>query len=163
MRSVEPPGGFMRALLLFVCAVVLSPAQDKVGTGVKDASVDYWDSVSDYYRNSRRAVMALRDKGVPDEEIPAVLHIARNSTASPNQVLEARKSGKAWTDIAREHNVKFSGSDLVAEANVQFLSTYHGRTPEEVRAMKAKGASWIDINQELRRTGTAVKARTPGK
>ena len=160
----------MRALLLLVCAAVLSPAQDnnmprrtpktEIGTGVKDGSVDFWDSVSDYYRNSRRAVMALRDKGVPDEEIPAVLHIARNSTASPNQVLEARKLGKSWADVAKQYNVKFSGNDLAAEANVQFLSSYHGRTPEEVRAMRAKGASWIDINQEFRRSGAATKART---
>ena len=162
----------MRALLLLVGAAILIPAQDNlpratpktdVGTGVKDASVDFWDSIADYYRNSRRAVMALRDKGVPDEEIPAVLHIARNSKASPNQVLEARKSGKSWADIAGEHNVKFSGKDLPTEANVQFLSTYHGRTPEEIRAMKAKGASWIDINQELRRSGAATKARTTTK
>jgi hypothetical protein len=159
----------MRALLLFVCAATLIPGQENlprstpktdVGTGVKDSSVDYWDSISDYYRNSRRAVMALRDKGVPDEEIPALLHIARNSNASPNQVLEARKSGKSWADIARQHNVKFSGTDLATEANVQFLSTYHGRTPEEVRAMRAKGASWVDINQEFRRSGAATKART---
>jgi hypothetical protein len=104
--------------------------------------------------------MALRNKGVPDEEIPAVLYIARNSSASPNQVLEARKAGKSWTDIAGQHNVKFSGSDLATEANVQFLSNYHGRTPEEVRALRDKGASWIDINQEFRRSGTANKART---
>jgi hypothetical protein len=162
----------MRALLLLVCAAIVMPGQDNlprntpkadVGTGVKDSSVDFWDSISDYYRNSRRAVMALRDKGVPDEEIPAVLHIARNSTASPNQVLEARKAGKSWTEIAREHNVKFSGNDLPTEANVQFLSSYHGRTPEEVRAMRAKGASWIDINQEFRRSGAATKARTTRK
>jgi hypothetical protein len=159
----------MRALLLFVCVVSFLPGQDNIprstpktdiGTAVKDSSVDYWDSVSDYFRNSRRAVMALRDKGVPDEEIPAVLYIARNSNASPNQVLEARKAGKSWTDIAQQNGVKFSGTDLPSEANVQFLSTYHGRTPEEVRALKAKGASWIDINQEFRRSGAATKTRT---
>jgi hypothetical protein len=158
----------MRALLLLLAIALVSPAQEdlprrtpktEVGTGVKDATVDYWDSIADYYRNSRRAVMALRDKGVPDEEIPAVLHIARNSSASPNQVLEARKAGKSWSDIARQHNTKITGDDLVVEANTQFLSSYHGRTPEEVRALRAKGASWIDINQEFRRSGT-TKART---
>jgi hypothetical protein len=51
-----------------------------------------------------------------------------------------------------------SGSaDLVAEANLQFLSAYHGQTAEAVRKMKASGASWIDINQELRRGGTGHK------
>jgi hypothetical protein len=68
-------------------------ARTEVGTGVKDATVDYFDSVSDYFRNSRQAVLRIRDKGIPDEEVPAVLWIARNSKASPNQVIEARKGG----------------------------------------------------------------------
>jgi len=157
----------MRSLLLLALTAALLPAQDPakkpktdVGTGVKDATVDYIDSLSDYFRNTRRAVMAIQDKGIPVEEIAAVLYIARNSSASPNQVIDARKAGKEWGDIARQHNVKVSGTDFVAEANTQFLSAYHGRTIEEVRAMRAKGASWIDINQELRRSGAATKSRT---
>ena len=161
----------MRPLLLLAVTAMLVPAQDpmprktpktEVGTGVKDATIDYWDSLSDYFRSSRRAVMAIRDKGIPDEEVAAVLYVARNSSASPNQVIEARKAGKPWGDIAREHKAKTSGDDVVSEANLQFLSSYHGRTPEEVRAMRAKGASWIDINQELRRSGAATKSRTTG-
>jgi hypothetical protein len=160
----------MRPLVLFVIAGILLPAQDnlprktpttEVGTGVKDATVDYIDSLSDYFRNSRRAVMAIRDKGIPEEEIAAILYIARNSTASPNQVIDARKASKPWGDIARQYNVKTSNDDLVTEANLHFLSAYHGRPSEEVRAMRAKGASWIDINQELRRSGAATKRKTP--
>jgi hypothetical protein len=160
----------MRPFLLLAVTAMLS-AQDtlprktpktEVGTGVKDATVDYFDSLSDYFRNTRRAVMAIRDKGIADEEIAAVLYIARNSSASPNQVIEARKAGKSWGDIARQHKVKTSGDDLVTEANMHFLTSYHGRTAEEVRAMRGKGASWIDINQELRRSGAATKSRTPG-
>jgi hypothetical protein len=162
----------MRPLLLLAIAGTLLPGQDKLprktvtadaGTGMKDATVDYIDALSDYYRNSRRAVMAIRDKGIPDEEIAGILHIARNSNASPNQVIEARKMSKPWSDIARQYNVKTSGDDLVAEANLQFLSTYHGRSPEEVRAMRAKGASWIDINQELRRSGAVTKRKTTAR
>ncbi len=162
----------MRPLLLIAVSSILLPAQDPmprktpkidVSAGVKDASVDYWDSLSDYFRNSRRAVMAIRDKGIPDEEVTAVLYIARNSTASPNQVIEARKASKSWSDIARQHKVKMPGEDLVTEAHMNFLTTYHGRTPEEIRAMRAKGASWIDINQEFRRSGTSPKRTTPTK
>jgi hypothetical protein len=158
----------MRPLLLFVIAGIFLPAEDKLppktatadaGTAVKDANVDYIDSLSDYFRNSRRAVMAIRDKGIPDEEVAAVLYIARNSTASPNQVIEARKASKPWGDIARQYNVKTSNDDLVTQANLHFLSTYHGRPPEEVRAMRAKGTSWIDINQELRRSGAVTKRK----
>ncbi|HYP14650.1 MAG TPA: hypothetical protein VEQ63_12055 [Bryobacteraceae bacterium] len=125
----------------------------EIGTGVKDENVDYFDSMADYYRNSGRAVRAIEEKGIPAEEIPAVLHLARRSSASPNAIIDDRKAGKSWADLAKQHSVKTESSDLVSEANVLFLSEYHGRKPEEIRAMKAKGASWVSINQELRRVG----------
>ena len=41
-----------------------------------------------------------------------------------------------------------------------FLSEYHGRKPEEVRAMLAKGADFLAINQEFRRDGKGLPKRT---
>lgn len=133
-------------------------ARTEVGTGVKQASVDYYDSMSDYFRQTRRAVDLIASKGIPDTEIPAVLIIARRSSASPNQVIDARKAGKQFAEIAKEHKVDLGGQDFVTEANIIFLSEYHGRPPEEVRAYRAKGASFIDINQQYRRSG--MKPRT---
>jgi len=158
----------MRPLLLIAVSAILLPAQPSQDpmprkTAKADASVDYWDSLSDYFRNSSRAVMAIRDKGIPDDEIAAILYIARNSSASPNQVIEARKASKSWSDIARQYKVKTSGDDLVTEANMNFLTSYHGRTPEEIKALRAKGTSWIDINQEFRRSGAATKRTTTPK
>jgi hypothetical protein len=131
-----------------------------VGTGVTDSTVDYYDSIADYFRNSRRAVLAIRDKGIPDEEIPAVLHVARNSPASPNQVIDARKAGKSWADIASQYKVNTRSDDFVTEANLHFLTAYHGRPSEEVKSLRSKGASWVDINQEFRRSGAATKRKT---
>ena len=62
-------------------------------TGVKDVTVDWYDSVADYYRNSRRAVMAINQKGVPAEEIPAVLFIARHSSALTKPSDRSEKAG----------------------------------------------------------------------
>lgn len=155
----------------FCCVALLAAAlyaqeqqqtpKTPVGTGVKDPIVDFYDSMRDYYRQSYNAIRLINTKGIPDEEIPAVLYIARNSSASPNQVIEARLAGKKYEEIARTHNVKWSGEgDLVTEANTKFLSDYHGRTDAEVRALRNKGASWIDINQEFRRVGLPVRTKT---
>lgn len=133
--------------------------KNDIGTEVRDATVDYWDSISDYFRNSRRAVMAIRDKGVPDEEIPAVLYIARHSSASPNQIIDAHKAGSSWADIAKQHKVKTTGTNIAEEANLAFLAEYHGRTAAEVKALRAKGASWIDINQQFRRVGAPASGK----
>jgi len=149
-------------LALACCAAVFAQdqtpratarARTDVGTNVHQGVVDFYDSMADHFKLTSRAVDAIAQKGIPDEEIPAVLWIARHSSASPNQVIEARKSGKSFADIAQANNVKMPGNDLVTEANVAFLSAYHARKPEEIRALHQKGASFIDINQQYRRVG----------
>ncbi|HYP07650.1 MAG TPA: hypothetical protein VER03_15560 [Bryobacteraceae bacterium] len=130
-------------------------AKNPVGTGVRDATVDYFDSMSDYFRNSQRAVRAIHEKGIPVGEIPAVLMIARRSSASPNQIIDARNSGKSFSDIARQHNVTLPGPDFATEANLIFLSEYHGRPIDQVRQLHAKGADFIALNQEFRRDGSS--------
>ena len=158
-------------LTLFVVIAAAAFAQTpapktNVGTNVKQPAVDFYDSVSDYFRQSRRAVDAIVQKGIPDEELPAVLIIARRSSASPNQVIDARQAGKSFAEIAKSNKVELPGNDFVAEANTIFLAEYHGRTPEEVRALHAKGASFVDINQQFRRVGVkpaTEKARSTAR
>ena len=149
-------------VLLAAAALGQTPApKTDVGTNVKQPAVDFYDSVSDYFRQSRRAVDAIVQKGISDEELPAVLMIARRSSASPNQVMDARKAGKSFADIAKANKVNLPGSDFVAEANTIFLAEYHGRTPEEIRALRAKGASFVDINQQFRRVGMKPATEKP--
>jgi hypothetical protein len=75
-------------------------------------------------------------------------------------VVDARKSGKQWAEIGKQHNVTLAGEDFVKEANIIFLSEYHGRPVPEVRAMIEKGATYVAINSELRRTGTGTRKAT---
>ena len=130
-------------------------SKNPVGTGVKDPTVDYFDCMSDYFRNSQRAVRAIHEKGIPVVEIPAVLLIARKSSASPNQIIDARKAGKSFDDIAKQHNVTLPGKDFISEANIVFLSEYHGRPADQIRQLHAKGAEFVVINQEFRRDGSS--------
>jgi len=134
-------------------------AEPHVGDNVHDPDIDFYDSMSDYFRQSPRAVEAIAQKGIPALEIPAVLTIARKSSMSPNQVIAARKQGKSFEDIAKQANVNLPGDgDFVTKANIRFLSEYHGRNDSEVRGLHDKGASFIEINQQYRRVG--VKPRT---
>jgi hypothetical protein len=151
----------MKLALAFLLAMGLSAQErSRADTGNQDAVVDYYDSMSDYFRQSPRAIAAINKKGIPDEEIPGVLLIARRSSASPNQVIDARKAGKQWADIAKQFKVNVAGADFVREANVLFLSEYHGRPVEQVRAMLDKGATYIAVNQELRRSGKGMRKAT---
>jgi hypothetical protein len=147
--------GLLLVVASFAQDAATTATKNPVGTGNQDPVVDYFDSMSDYFRNSQRAVRAIHQKGIPVAEIPAVLLIARRSSASPNQIIEARKSGKDFAEIAKQHNVTLSGKDFVSEANIIFLSEYHGRPIEQVRALHAKGTDFVVINQEFRRDGNS--------
>jgi hypothetical protein len=158
----------MKTLLIFVfvlCETMQAQAprsteRNRIETGAQDPSIDFYDSMSDYFRNTQRAIRAINHKGIPDEEIPAVLTIARRSSASPNQVIAARLSGKSWSEIAKANKVALPGDDFVKESNIVFLSEYHGRPVEQVRAMNAKGKSFLEINQEFRRDNRSVPKKT---
>ena len=151
----------MKLALGFVVAVCVTAQQpmphsterSRAIASAQDSTIDYFDAVSDYFRNTPRAVAAISKKGIPDQEIPAVLLIARRSTASPNQVIDARLAGKSFAEIAKANRVTVSGDDFVKEANIIFLSEYHGRPADQIRSMNAKGANFIDINRNLRREG----------
>lgn len=138
----------MRTLALLLTAAAFA---QEAGKNAGQPVIDYYDAISDYFRQSRRAVDLIAKKGIPDEEIPAVLYIARRSSASPNQVITARKAGKPFSDIAKANNVTLAGEDFVTEANIVFLAEYHGRGKDEVRALRQKGVSFIEINQQFRR------------
>ncbi|MDZ4799415.1 MAG: hypothetical protein SGI92_14725 [Bryobacteraceae bacterium] len=138
----------MRLLaVLVMCGMAL------LGQKVKP-DVDYYDSISDYFRQSSRAVQAIAQKGIPAEEIPAVLTIARRSNMSPNQVIAARKSGKSFESIAKDAKVAIGGTDFISQANLTFLSEYHGQPKPEVQKLRDGGASFIEINKQYRRSGT---------
>lgn len=148
----------MKTILMLLCgAALFAQTKPDVGTNVEAASVDYYDSIADYFRQSPQAVQLIAKKGIPDQEIPAVLLIARKSSASPNEIIDARKSGKGFAEIAKSNKVQLAGTDFVTEANILFLSESHGRPAEEIRAQHAKGASFIEINQQYRRVGMTPK------
>lgn len=134
-----------------------------VGTAVEAPSIDFYDSMADYFRLTPNAISLINKKGIPDAEIPALLYIVRHSSASPNELIAAKTGGGSWGDIAKRHKVSLPGNDFVSDANVVFLSEFHGRPASEVKAMRAKGASFLEINQEYRRSGTPVTKKKTGK
>ena len=150
----------MRLLLTFVAAALMLPGQVKSpakDTAGGDPMVDLYRSLADWSRKDEKTISAIRDQVGNDREVAAVLFVTRRSSASPNQVMAARKSGKSWDDIARQWTVNWKGSDFIDEANLSFLSQYHGRTVEEVRKMARGAVDPVALNQEFRREGGEAK------
>jgi hypothetical protein len=154
----------MRLLVTLVVSACLLPAQIKSptkDTAGGDPMVDLYRSLADWSRMSERAIYAIRDRIGNDKEVAAVLLVTKRSSASANNVIDARKAGKDWAAITKQWNVKQEGGgDFADYANAVFLSEYHARPIEETRKLQQKGMDAVAINQEFRREGAPANSGT---
>jgi len=56
-------------------------------------------SIGEYYRVPQREVIIIRERGIPDDEIPVVLLVAQRARVAPATIIDLRRRGKTWTDI----------------------------------------------------------------
>jgi hypothetical protein len=57
-------------------------------------------AVGNYYRVPEREVIVIRDRRVPDHEIPVVLFLAERARVAPATIVDLRLSGRKWMDIS---------------------------------------------------------------
>lgn len=60
----------------------------------------YYVDVGRYYRVPERDVIIIRDRRIPDDEIPVVFFIAQRARVSPVAVCDMRLRGESWMDIS---------------------------------------------------------------
>ena len=56
-------------------------------------------AVGNYYRVPEREVIVIRERRVPDRDIPVVLFLAERARVAPATIVDMRLSGKKWMDI----------------------------------------------------------------
>jgi len=57
-------------------------------------------AVGEYYRVPEREVVVIKQRRIPDEEIPVVFFIAARARVSPTAIIDFRLGGKTWMEIA---------------------------------------------------------------
>lgn len=90
------------ALLLSVSGTFLSNAQAQVDIGVSIGSEglrSFYMAIGDYYRVPHRDVIVIRDRHIPDAEIPVVLFLSRHAKVDPSVIVRMRLDGRSWIDI----------------------------------------------------------------
>ncbi len=60
----------------------------------------YYYSVCEYYGVPEREIILIRDRGIPDEDIPVVFFIAQRAHVAPIRVIDMRSRGESWMDIS---------------------------------------------------------------
>lgn len=96
--------------IAYICIIVIAlsvcglseraEARVDIGVTIGDEGIrDFYFSVGDYYRVPEREVIIIRERRIPDEEIPVVLFLAKRGGVPFARVIEMRRSGLAWIDI----------------------------------------------------------------
>ncbi len=56
-------------------------------------------AIGNYYRVPEREVVVVRDRGIPDEELPIVFFLAGRARVQPVAIISLRSKGWSWHDI----------------------------------------------------------------
>ena len=92
--------------LLFLPALA-TPAETAVS--VSGQVGGFHISVANYFGLPEREVILLRERRIPDNEIPVVLFIAQQARVAPAAVMDFRQRGTSWWDISVHFGI---GPDL---------------------------------------------------
>jgi hypothetical protein len=61
---------------------------------------DFHVAVSNYYRVPEREVIVIRERHIPDDDLPVVLFIANRARVAPARIVDLRLRGVSWWDIS---------------------------------------------------------------
>ncbi|HEX2868239.1 MAG TPA: hypothetical protein VHO03_14435 [Ignavibacteriales bacterium] len=85
---------------VLIMASVKIDAQINAGISVGPRGLNgFYMRIGSYFRVPQREVIIVRDRKLPDEEIPVVFFVARRAGVSPREVAAVRCQGYSWTDI----------------------------------------------------------------
>ena len=92
----------MRVILALALGATLHADRAHAQTAVS-ASVqigDFHVTVANYYRVPEREVIVLRERRIPDDEIPVALFIAQRAAVPPASIVDLRLRGDSWWEIS---------------------------------------------------------------
>jgi len=95
---------FRLAFFATAMALTLSAITTKgdVSVGLSadnDGIKSFYLSIGEQYRVPEKEVIIVRERNIPDDELPVVFFIARQATIEPSVIVKLRLEGKSWIDI----------------------------------------------------------------
>jgi len=133
-----------------------------------DGLRSFYLAIGNYYQVPDREVVVVRERAVPPDEVPVVFYVAQRARVAPTIILDLRKRGLSWADVALHFRLEpdiyyFRGgppygkaygywkkhpprdAEVIDAVNVHFLSDYHRVSPDVVRGERSHGSSYAVI------------------
>jgi hypothetical protein len=95
-------------LALFALAFLVPQSRAEVQAGVsigEDGIQGFYLAIGEFYRAPEKEVVLVRERHVPDDEVPVVFFIARHANTSPQAVIKLRLGGKSWMEISAHFGI----------------------------------------------------------
>lgn len=67
---------------------------------------EYYQAVAGYYAAPIEQITDFHDKGIADEDLPALFLISNRTEVPAEDIMEERLQEKSWAEIATEHGLK---------------------------------------------------------
>ncbi|RKX21595.1 MAG: hypothetical protein DRP45_12170, partial [Candidatus Zixiibacteriota bacterium] len=99
----------MRSVVTFLAVLLISlsftggSSQAEVDVGLSldsDGIKGFYLSIGEHYNVPEKQVIIIKEKKIPDEELPVVFFLAGEAGMPPDAVIKLRLGGKSWMEIA---------------------------------------------------------------
>lgn len=88
------------AVLSFTAPLAHSDSRMNIGASFSNGDMNsFYFALGDYYRVPEREVMFIRERRIPDYDIPVVLFISQRARIAPGAIMDLRLAGRSWMDI----------------------------------------------------------------
>jgi hypothetical protein len=137
-----------------------------------DGLRSFYFAVGNYYQVPEREVIVVQQQALPPDEVPVVFYVAQRARVAPGVVVDLRRRGLSWTEIAFHFRLDpdiyyFRGGppygkaygywkkhpprdvEVIDAVNVHFLSDYHHVTPDAVWAERSRGRSYAVVAEDF--------------
>lgn len=66
---------------------------------------EFYLAIGDFYKTPEKEVVVVRQKGIPDDDIPVVYFIARRANIDPLTIIQLRLAGASWMEISLRYGL----------------------------------------------------------
>lgn len=174
MKRMKNHLTLLAAILLMASLKI--DAQINAGFSTGRGGLDgFYMTVGNYFRVPQREVIIVRDRRLPEEEIPVVFFVARRAGVSPREVARLRRSGYSWMDITCQYGLSpeiffpgrrfnaprgnawgyykkhrgyynVSDYDIINAVNSRIISESYNCCQDDVVKLRNQGRSYVQIN-----------------
>lgn len=91
---------FLVIMAALVCPLARAQSRVSASISIGDQGLrGFYLGIGNYYHVPERQVMVVRERSIPDDELPVVFFLAQRARVEPGAIVELRLRGMSWYDI----------------------------------------------------------------